>query len=454
LQTKKKHHGAGENLLQGSRLRKRRMIEVRGKNKEVFWFILLRLIIVTSLLIAAVIIQYTTAAFLPTLFYYLVIFVYFLSAVYLVLYFRAVHRTFQVALQIFFDLLLITAFVYFSGGLKGSFYFLYVFEIIAASIVLSRRAAYLTAAASGVLFGVLVNGMHLGFLPYIGGERPMELTPGLVVNNIAISWSVFFVVALLVNTVTERLKSTAEKLRLAEKELEIKKRLALAGEFSAYLAHEIRNPLAAISGAVQVLKEELALEESQQKLMNHIVEQSRRVSQSIEQFLALASPGQRGFADLDLRSVVEETLLILAQSGEWNGKVRVEGNFRSFPLFYYGSPGQFKQLFWNLLRNAIRAMPEGGTIKVDFKREGRDQVRLVVEHTGSPPAEAAAPLNPLGSELPEDRFGLEVGMSVVRRIVDDYDGKLRVSIGEEGGRRWVITLPGGRVGGKGGARAR
>jgi len=410
------------------------------KRKDILWLILLRLIIVTTLVVSAVVIQYSTSTFLSTLFYYLIIFAYTLSVVYILLYLWGKHQTFQVCLQIFFDLLLITAFVYFSGGLKGSFYFLYVFEIIAASIVLSKRAAYLTAALSGVFFGVLVNGMHLGFIPYFGSDQPTELSPGLVVNNIVISWSVFFLVAFLMNYMTEGLRRTAEKLRLAEKELDIKKRLVIAGEFSAHLAHEIRNPLAAISGSVQVIREGLVLDEEQKDLMDNIVEQSQRVSHSIEQFLSLVSPGKHTFSDIELASVVHETLQLLEGSGELDGKFRVDGNYRTSDVSYYGNVNQFKQMFWNLIRNAVRAMPDGGTIIIDFEQHRKNGIQLRISDTGNgmDVEERETLFEPIQTGL---ESGRGIGMAVVRRIVDDYNGKIEVLSESQRGTDVVITLP-------------
>jgi signal transduction histidine kinase len=410
------------------------------KRKDVFWLILLRLIIITALVVSAVIIQYSTSTFLPVLFYYLIIFAYFLSLIYILVYYWGKHQTFHVYLQIFFDLLLITAFVYFSGGLRGSFYFLYIFEIIAASIVLSKRAAYLTAALSGVFFGVLVNGMHLGFIPYFGSDQPAELSPGSVVNNIVISWSVFFLVAFLMNYMTEGLRRTAEKLRLAERELEIKKRLAIAGEFSAHLAHEIRNPLTVISGSVQVLRTETALDKEHKDLMDNIVQQSERVSHSIGQFLNLVSPGKHTFSDIDLCSVVDETLVLLEGSGELNEKFRVEGNFRSSRVSYFGNSNQFKQMFWNLIRNSIKTMPDGGIITVDFEQHQKNGIQLKISDTGN------------GMGVEERRCLLEsfqggfdsgraIGMVVVHRIIDDYNGKVKVLFEYDKGTEVIITLP-------------
>jgi signal transduction histidine kinase len=413
------------------------------RRKDIFWLILLRLIIVTALAVSAVIInQFSTSTFLPlTLFYYVIIATYVLSFGYLLLYYWGRYQTFQVCLQIFFDLLLITAFVYVSGGLRGSFYFLYIFGIIAASFVLSKRAAYLTAALSGVFFGVLVNGMHLGFLPYFGVDQPTELSPGTVINNIFISWSMFFIVAFLVNYMKERLRRTAEKLRLAERELEIKKRLALAGEFSAHLAHEIRNPLAVISGSVQVLKGELELENEQKALMDNIVEQSGRISHSIEQFLSLVSPNKKTFSELRLASVVEETLLLLEESGELNGNFHVEGNFKASNISYFGNINQFKQIFWNLIRNALKAAPEGGTITIDIDQDPREGVLLKIADTGNnlKDEERKKLIEPIFSS--EFQSGTGIGMAVVRRIVDDYNGKIRVRSNREKGTEVVIVLP-------------
>jgi signal transduction histidine kinase len=409
------------------------------KRKDIFWLIFLRLIIITTLVVSVVIIQASTSAFLPTLFYYLIIATYLLSIVYILLYQWGRFPTFQVYFQIFFDLLLITAFVYFSGGLRGSFPFLYIFEIIAASIVLSKRAAYLTAALSGVFFGFLVNGMHMGFLPYFGADQPTELSPGLVINSIFISWSVFFVVAFLINYLMASLKRTAEKLHLAQKELDIKKRLALAGEFSAHLAHEIRNPLAVISGSVQVLRENLMLDQDQKDLMENIVRQSDRVSQSIEQYLSLVSPDKKTFSDLNLASVVDDVILLLEDNGDLDGKFKVTGNFRASDLNYFGNINQFKQLFWNLIRIAIKASPEGGAITIDFSQDRRDEFQLKILHSGN---HQDREKEKMLEDVPlEFESGEEIGMAVVRRIVDDYDGRIHVRSDKERGIEVVISLP-------------
>lgn len=400
--------------------------------------IILRLIIVTMLFVSAGIIQFSTSAFLPAFFYYLILLTYFLSLLYVLAYIWGRNPFFQACAQIFMDLILISGFVYFSAGLKSSFYVLYIFAIIASSIVVSHRAAYLVAALSGVFFGVLINGLQMGFIPYFGADAPVELAPGRVVNNIVVSWSMFFLAAFLSNYLTERLRRTAERLRLVEKELEIKKRLYLAGEFSAHLAHEIRNPLAAISGAVQVLQDELKVEGRQKTLMENIMEQTGRVSQSIEQFLNLVSPENRGFTDVNLAAAVEESLLLLESSGEWDGRYRLEGNCRNTGITYLGNPSQFKQLFWNLFRQALHAMPDGGVLTVNLEKDARGNLRLQVRDTGEGTDGRERLARPSQEEL---TTGEDLSFSVVRRIVDDYNGSIHVHTKKGEGTEVLVVLP-------------
>lgn len=408
--------------------------------KSIFWFIILRLIIFTSLLLSTVTVQFSAETPLLNPLYYLIITAYLLSLLYFLLYLWSKDYKFQFYLQIFFDLILITILVYLSGGLRGSFYFLYIFEIIAASIVLSRRDAYITAAISSVFFGFLVDGMYFGIFPYYDSTRPAEYTLNFVIYNILLAWGVFFLVAFLINHLTGSLRKAQNQLELAQKELELKKRLAVAGEFSAQLAHEIRNPLAAISGSVQVLRDELTLSGEQQGLMDIVVDESERISQSIEQFLSLASPGKQTFTWINLSALMHETLMLLQRSGVLNGKVHLVGNYSSVGIEYYGNRNQFKQIFWNLIKNGLKAMPEGGELTVDFTHGDRDEIIMRFSDTGlgMREEERARLFEPFYSGF---QNGKGIGMAVVRRIVDDYNGKIEVESTPGMGTDITIVLP-------------
>jgi signal transduction histidine kinase len=414
---------------------------MKTQRRHIFWFILLRAVVVTSILVAVVIIQSSTSDFIPVVpFYFIVLLAYIFSLLYIGLYIWWDNYTAQAYIQTVVDLLLITALIYISGGLSGSLYLLYIFAVVAASIVISNRAAYLTAGLSAILFGLLVDGLYFGILSYFSPDQYRERALGLILFTMFLAWSLFFLIAVLANYLTNSLRKAREALLFARKELEIKERLAAAGRFSAQLAHEIRNPLAAISGAVQVLRGELSLDDEQRGLMDIVIKESKRVSQSIEQFLDLASPCTHVFSWIDLPELLEETLALLRASGELNGRYVLAGNFSGARVSYYGSPNQFKQLFLNLVKNALAAMPEGGTLSVDFSQDKKRAVRIRFADTGRGLSEEEKKhlFEPFFSRF-ENGHGL--GLVVVRRIVDDYEGRIEVSSELRKGTEIVLVFP-------------
>ncbi len=411
------------------------------QKRHIFWYILIRAIAVTSILVAVVIIQSSTSDFIPVIpFYVIVLVAYLLSLVYSGLYLWWDRYDLQATIQNVVDLLLITSLIYISGGLSGSLYLLYIFAIVAASVVLSGRAAFLAAGLSAILFGLLVDGLYLGIIPYFSPDQYRERSLGLIIFTMFLAWGLFFLIAVLANHLTDSLRKTREALRLTRKELEIKERLATAGRFSAQLAHEIRNPLAAVSGAVQVLRGELNLEEEQRSLMDIVVKESQRVSQSIEQFLDLASPGRQIFSWFSLREVLQETLALLRAAGTLNGRYQIAGNFSAANIQFYGSPNQLKQVFLNLSKNALAAMPEGGELKVDLTEDKKRMIRIRFSDTGRGLSEEEKKhlFEPFFSRFANGR-GL--GMAVVRSIVDDYDGRIEVRSEGRKGTEILLTLP-------------
>jgi two-component system, NtrC family, sensor histidine kinase HydH len=411
------------------------------EKRNVFLYNVYRLVVLTSLLVSAFIIQLSSPDSQPNLpFYYLIIGAYGFSAVFFALYAGGRGLQTQAYLQVVFDLLLITAFVYISGGIASSMYFLYVFPIIAASLVISGRAGFLAASLSAILFGILADGIYFGFLPPFRPEHAVKTPLGSMLVTIFIAWGVFFVIAAMMNYLAGSLHRTREALRAAEKELLVRERLSEAGRVSASLAHEIRNPLAAISGSVQVLKKDLALSAEQRELMDIVRKESERVSHSLEQFLDFALPAKRVFSPINLRDILDETVKILQGGGELNGKVELTGNFRTSDVPYYGNAGQFKQVFWNLIKNAVKAMPEGGRLKLDFPEPRKKEVRILVADTGQGMTKEDKEhlFEPFYSGFENGR-GL--GLSIVRKIVDDYDGRIDVRSEPRRGTEVLITLP-------------
>lgn len=410
--------------------------------RHILNLIIFRLIIVTTLLAAAVIIQLSTAVFLPLgPFYVVILSAYAASLIFLLIYARCRRYAAQAYAQVLFDILFITVLVYITGGLSGHLYVLYAFPILAAGTALPGRSAYLAASLSAILLGFLADSMYYGLIPYYRADQVRETSAGLTFYTIFLAWSLFFAVAFLSQHYGRSMRRTQAALERAERELAVRERLAEAGKMSAMIAHEIRNPLTAISGAVQFLRTDLSPTGEQGQLMDIIVRESKRVSQTIEQYLNLASPGALDFQRFSLAAVIRETLTLLRAGGELPEGIAVEGDFETSLLELYGSQTQLKQVVWNLARNAILAMPEGGRLRIDLEAGpgGARVLRLADTGRGMSPEERARIFEPFFSAF---EGGRGLGLTVVRRIVDDYEGRIEVRSEPGRGTEFILTFPG------------
>ncbi len=409
--------------------------------KDILRYIVFRLIIITSIFIATIIINYSTGADFPLVFLLAIAAFYVLSLIYFLLYLWGKNLLAQAYFQLIVDLLLITLMVYISGGTTTSTYFLYIFAIIAASLVISEKAAYLAAALAAVLFGFLVDGTYFGLIPYFNPQHASRQDFGSVLFNLMLAWAVFFAVAFFMSYLSKNLRRARQELERAQKEIILRERLAEAGRVSASLAHEIRNPLAAISGAVQVLRQEAQQDPEKARLMDVIIRESNRVSQLLEQFLDFASPTKRVFSEVDLGQLLNETLEMLRSAGDLDSeKIKVEGNFLMRRVTYYGNPNHFKQIFWNLIKNAIKAMPDGGKLTLNFFNSRREGLKIVVKDTGVGLTEVDKEnlFVPFYSGFGEGR-GL--GLATVKKLVEDYEGSIQVNSEKWQGTEIIITLP-------------
>src|SRR6059058_2441747 len=170
-------------------------------------------------------------------------------------------------------------------------------------------------------------------------------------------------------------------MKRLESELRLKDRMAAVGELSAGIAHEIRNPLAAIAGSVQVLKKSTALNPQEQRLMSIILKESERLNKSIADFLRFVKPQEKRPAEFDIAGSLSETLDLLRNSPELGEKHVIEGEIVPPSYTIVGDADQIRQVFWNIARNAVQAMPNGGTLRVATVIAG-DRYNIVFTDSG------------------------------------------------------------------------
>jgi two-component system, NtrC family, sensor histidine kinase PilS len=229
-----------------------------------------------------------------------------------------------------------------------------------------------------------------------------------------------------------------------ERESEKNKQLAFVGQMAAGLAHELRTPLQSISGSIQILRRDLDLEPTDERLMQVILRAKDQMESLVKNFLLMARSNQGKKTETDVGRLVEEVMESLAYGTEWNPRVEVHKSFHQ-GLLVVGDPAEIRQILWNLIINAMQAMPGGGTLGVTVSPDTLDDrmpaVRIEIADTG-------CGIDPDQLEKIWEPFyttkerGSGLGLAIVRRIVETHGGVVEVMSDSLQGTRFSIRLPG------------
>ena len=218
-------------------------------------------------------------------------------------------------------------------------------------------------------------------------------------------------------------------VRRLERDSRLQQRLAAVGEMAAGIAHEIRNPLASMSGSIQVLRQDLQLNDEQAQLMDIVLRESDRLNDTIRSFLAYAKPQRFAMATLDVRQIVEETVRLLRNSPDVRDDHTIDVDVPLEPLWYEADEHQLRQITWNLATNGLRAMASGGRLLIAAaidRHDGAGDVVLSVQDQGCgiPADQLDEIFQPFRSSF---QRGTGLGLAIVHRIVTDYNGSIQVS---------------------------
>jgi two-component system sensor histidine kinase PilS (NtrC family) len=224
-----------------------------------------------------------------------------------------------------------------------------------------------------------------------------------------------------------------------EQQVRIKDRMAAIGELSAGLAHEIGNPLAAISGSVQLLSASVPPSTSAHRLLEIILNESKRLDRTIKGFLRFARPGERSETEFDIGEALRENVELLKNSDEVTSRHTIALELDPTPVRLTADRDQIVQIFWNLARNALRAMPDGGRLEVcgsltpevyriEFKDTGR----------GMNESERRTMFQPFKTSF---GGGSGLGMAIVYQIVQEHGGELSVESAPQLGTTVTVDLP-------------
>jgi two-component system sensor histidine kinase PilS (NtrC family) len=230
------------------------------------------------------------------------------------------------------------------------------------------------------------------------------------------------------------------EIRSMEESVRRKDRMAAVGRVAAGLAHEIRNPLGAMRGAIQVLETSTPPGSLQAGLMDIILKESDRLNSIITNFLGYARPMAATFSPTDVGEAIKDTITLLKHSPDVRENHEIVDDLGGHSAVISADSSQLKQIFWNLARNALQAMPDGGELRIGLEMIPNKRIRITFQDTG----------RGMSAEQVEQLFepfsnsttgGTGLGLSIVYQIVRDHNGiiNVRSRVGE--GTTITIELP-------------
>lgn len=241
------------------------------------------------------------------------------------------------------------------------------------------------------------------------------------------------------NRLIERLNEAHEKLlRMHQAQLEHADRLASTGEMAAGIAHEIRNPLAGVLGALQVLDAEAGEDDPRKEILREMITQLNRMNQAVNDLLSYARPAAPVFEEVNLNDILDRTLSLLKP--QFNGEpIAVNVQLDDTLPVIKADRTLLQQLFWNILLNAFQAMRSGGLLMVQTIWNGQ-HVTIHIQDTGEGISEEHRTkiFKPF---FTTKHKGTGLGLAISKRIVEQHGGTISLETETGKGTTVTITLP-------------
>ena len=407
------------------------------------WLLFFRILFSSLLLGSTIILQIgeKTSPFAPSLIvlYGIIITIFLLSFIYGLLLKRIKREGSFALIQILVDTAIVSLIIFMTGSFVSVFSFLYLVVLIYSSMLLSRRTILIIAAVCSIQYGIMVDLEYYGILtPF--GMKASHLAATFAWNEllykVMITMIACFAVAFLSSLLSEQTRKTKKELQAMEDHVKRVEKMAAIGEMAAGLAHEIKNPLASLSGSIQLLKEDIHYDPDHDRLMQIILREADRLSLLVSNFLLYARPPAGKVEPVELDKVLIETTELFEKDGSTDGRISTTKNIES-GIWIEMDPVHLRQILWNLLLNAAEAIDGVGNISIEMcgLRNKEAWVKIIDDGCGMSRETLKSIFDPF---FTTKTSGTGLGLSIVQRILQAYDSRLDVD--SEPNRGTSVTL--------------
>ncbi len=342
--------------------------------------------------------------------------------------------------QLVCDSFFVTAIIFITGGFASVFAFLYLVVVVGASIMLLQRGSMIIAALCGIEYGVLIDLQYYGIIVPFGSHDTFifSIPWYYVVYRIFIIIIACFAVSFLSGLLAAEAKRAKHDFKIMEGHLKRVERMSIIDELALSMAHEIRNPLASLSGSIQLLNEKVEPGASNDRLMQIVLRETARLSRITSDFLAFAKPEAGKIIKLKADDIIEEIVELFKKDPLCCGGINIKMKLYS-PVWIAIDPDDLKQILWNLLKNAAEAIDNDGEIRIILGHSKNNQVHLKIIDNGC------------GIKKDDLKFvfdpffttktnGTGLGLSIIHKLVDSYHGMIGVESMPDKGTVFTLIL--------------
>lgn len=399
--------------------------------------------------------------------YILALLMLFLSIAYGLMFKKFSDRPLFAYAQLALDSLTVSAIIFITGGFQSIFTFIYLVVIIAASMLLLRKGSLIIATLCCLQYGILIDLEYYGLIaPLVtNGQLSSQVAWNHIIYRLIIMMAACFAVAVLSGFLAIQAKMARKELKLIEDHLKRVEKMATMGELAAGMAHEIKNPLASLSGSIQMLKEDAEPGTPNHRLMQIVLRETERLTRIVTEFLLFAKPPVVHLKPISLAHEIVETIRLFRQDvicrdvspddgGPCSEQIEFEMQLDE-SVSVNIDQDHFRQILWNLVKNGAEAIHTEkiddsgeesaphttlkGVITIKLFKSRDDRILLTVSDNGCgiDHSDLDSVFNPFFTTKP---YGTGLGLSIIYRLVDSYNGLIYVESEPGKGTTFTVTF--------------